>query len=119
MLERRNFRRIEIDTVCMIFVEGYGVEIMGEVTDVSEESIGIRFPMTKELGEKIDSLNTVNVQFVDTYRDGSLEKTAVVQASAYIKRRVIEENSCFIGCVVRDEAFREYVVKRKMSLYFK
>ena len=118
MRERRNFRRIVINASVLIFVEDYAAEISGRVKDISEESIGLEFNINDELKKALEDKGMVRFQFVDTYRDGSRNRTEVVQACALIKRTTVAEDVCIIGCMVRDDNFKKYVVKRKLSAYF-
>jgi hypothetical protein len=118
MRERRNYRRIVINANVLVFVEDYAAEICGRVKDISEESIGLEFEINDALKKALDDKGMVRFQFVDTYRDGRRERTEVVQACALIKRIKVTENTCLIGCMVRDDSFKKYVVKRKLSAYF-
>ena len=119
MNDRRDYSRIMMSSNVMVFVEGYEGEIDGVVSDLSEESIGIRCNITEEQKKLIEAHQMITFQFVDAYMVGKRKKTEVVQACALIKRVNYSDGECFIGGYVRDENYRRYVIRRKMSAFYK
>ncbi len=118
MKERRHNTRLKIDINVLIFVDGIENDIAGEVADISEESIGIHFKIPAGYEEIIKEQHSVKIQFIDTYKNGRSTRTDVIQATAMIKRMDIVEDTCFLGCVIWDEGFRKYAVRRMMEKYY-
>lgn len=103
----------------LIFIDNSDVEISGMVTDLSEENIGFSFSIPPEQEEMIRKKGAINFQFVDAYKDGSLQRTDVITSRVQIKRMEVKDGVCSAGGVVHDEDFWSYVLKRKISGYFK
>ncbi len=118
MREKRSYKRINLDLKVLVYIGDYD-EIVGEITNISEDSIGLRIELTQEQRMMLEALGMLKFQFIDSYRDGSKEKTDVVQACGLVKRLEITGSSCLTGCMVRDEGFRRYVLRRVLSQYFK
>ncbi|SDB21593.1 hypothetical protein [Butyrivibrio sp. INlla16] len=119
MSDRRNNERIQMYSSALVYIEGYDAEIEGIVTNLSEENIGLKCRISDELKKKIEDSKMITFQFVDTYLEGKKAKTDVVQACALIQRMEYSDGECFIGGVVRDENFKRYVLRRKLSPYYK
>ncbi|WP_026511829.1 MULTISPECIES: hypothetical protein [unclassified Butyrivibrio] len=119
MRDRRNYDRIELGNMVLLFLEGHSAEIKGTVTNLSEESIGIKFHITPELEEIVKELKTIQFQFVDSYTEGGKKKTDIIQACTLITRIEIQNGECFIGGIVRDDSYKKYVIHRKISMYYK
>jgi hypothetical protein len=118
MREKRSYDRMQLGITVLVFFGGNDAEKVGEVTDISEDSIGLNFDITDEQGLFLKKRGILEFQFVDKYLDGSKEKTDVVQAVGLIKRLSVNGNLCHAGCVVRDEKYRKYVLRRELSRYF-
>ncbi len=118
MRERRRNERYKVDANVLVFTENEDLDFAGEVVDINEESIGMRFAIPKSVAEMFSEQSTVRVQLVDTYLNGSSERTDVVQACALIKRTDISENGCSMGCMISDEGFRRYAARRMLEKYY-
>ena len=112
MRDRRFYERISIDTDVLVFIDGYDSEIVGEITDISEENVGLAFKLTDELKKNLKSKNILRLQFIDTYKVGTKTKSDIIQTSAFVKRMDCIDNVCHMGCVVRDDAFRKYAQRK-------
>ncbi|WP_029324530.1 hypothetical protein [Butyrivibrio sp. AE3004] len=119
MRDRRDYIRIEIDNNVLIFLDGCNAEIKGTVTDMSEESIGLNFPLTEDIKGLVNDLKTIQFQFVDSYTENGKNKTDIIQACALITRVEIKDGRCIIGGVVRDESYKRYVIHRKIAMYYR
>ncbi len=119
MKERRNYDRIKINTTGIIYIDGVDSDILVNVVDISEESVGLRFEMPPGMDTIVREQHTIKIQFVDTYQTGKSKKTDVISATALVKRINIESNTCVLGCVIYDESFRRYAIRRMMEIYYK
>jgi hypothetical protein len=118
MKEKRSYDRMQLGITVLVFIGDNNAEKVGEVTDIGEDSIGLNFDITDEQGMLLKKLGVLKFQFVDKYMDGCKEKTDVVQAVGLIKRLSVNGNVCHAGCLVRDEGYRRYVLRRELSRYF-
>ncbi len=119
MREKRNYERMKMDVRVLIFMGNCEEETVGEVTDISEDSIGLSFDVTNEQISVLEKTGMLKFQFIDTYQDGRKKKTDIVQALGLIKRMYVREGSCFAGCLVRDQRFAKYVLRKMLSGYFR
>ncbi len=119
MREKRNYDRIKIKVSVLVFVDDCDGEISGEVTDISEDSIGLKFRVSDEQKQELMKKGVIKFQFVDSYRDGSKNKTDIIQACGLIKRISFAGlDDCIVGCLVRDESYKKYVFRREISGFF-
>lgn len=119
MREKRNYDRIKMNAGVLVYIGDCDGEISGEVTDISEDSIGLKIKISDEQERMMRELGVIKFLFVDTYKDGCKEKTDIIQSCGLIKRISPAGDGCIVGCLVRDECFKKYVFRKEISGFFK
>lgn len=113
MKDRRNYSRLKVNIPISVFLTD-GTEVNGYINDISEKGINISLSKGNTLFV-IRERDNITLQFVDRLGYEIPDKNEVIVISAHVLRIDMDGNNVRLGCMVQDNAYEQYVTRKKVD----